>query len=1088
MNPTPPRENVPIPTEVDQTSPLGAIAVLVLGIWKAEGRDGVLIFLDSELKAEQLGAILYALEPQCDPLVYPRLDVLTYDGVPPSREITGRRASVLRRLCEPDRSPLVVSTPDAALERVARRSAWSGATLALEPGLEICEEDLRRFFEDAGYELDARVDVPGEAAMQGHVIDVFPAGALGPVRIGYADGRIQSIHAYDAASQRSASEMPQVILDPVLDRVEGTEERLETLFDYLPKARIVRDARADSRATARLEQIREAYEGLKNVAALRQRGSLPVPPERHYLAPKEWRSALAHHPVVDLGPKEGVSRIESPRFATLKAPMRALSNFIRDQTERGVRVALAAATDRDLASMKRRLRQDGLELTPSATWADVLALPAGSVTTMRVDLEAGFILPSLRVAVIAAPDVLGSRARHQIGFWWHQPELAASYESLRIGDIAVHLERGVGIVRGLEAVTASEFGEQELLRMEYAGGASIIIPNEELALVWKYGARRGVQLDRADGSSWEKRRLEVLEDIMKTARKLVSFAEERERMEAPKLVPPSDAYERFVARFPYFATPDQLRAAEDVLADLATGRPMNRLVCGDVGYGKTEVALRGVAAACLSGKQAAIVVPTTVLARQHLETFSRRFAGFGLKIGHLSRLAPAAERRRVKKGLAEGSIRIVIGTHALAGTDVRFEDLGLLVIDEEQRFGTRQKEKLKNFGKGIHVLTMTATPIPRTMQWAIAGLQSLSIIATPPARRLPVRTTSITRNEDEMRSALLHEKRRGGQSFFVCPRIDDIAPWEDRLQEMVPELGVSVIHGKMAAEEIDDTLIRFATGEGDVLLATNIIESGLDLPRANTIMIWRPDRFGLAQLHQLRGRVGRGARQGYAYLVSDESSNGTEASRERIRALQEHDRLGAGFAISQRDLDLRGAGELFGENQAGHIKLVGPALYRHLLDQAVKEARGEPVFSDILPSLNLEITGRIPRDYIGDEESRLEIYGRLAKANGDAAIDRLEDEVEDRFGQLPKEVDRLFDLARLRQACRRSGISRIDAGPQAIAVTFADRSSISDEMLASASVRPNWSRNRLIIEKASGTEERLLIVSACVERLAEALS
>jgi transcription-repair coupling factor (superfamily II helicase) len=510
---------------------------------------------------------------------------------------------------------------------------------------------------------------------------------------------------------------------------------------------------------------------------------------------------------------------------------------------------------------------------------------------------------------------------------------------------------------------------------------------------------------------------------------------------------------------------------------------MDRLVCGDVGFGKTEVALRAAAAAALAGRQVAVVAPTTVLARQHLRTFQRRFAGLGVEVAHLSRLVGPAEARAVKKGLADGTVRVVVGTHALAGKGIAFRDLGLLVIDEEQRFGVAHKKKLRDLAAGGHVLTLTATPIPRTLQAALVGLQELSIIATPPARRQPIRTFLTAFDPASLREALLRERRRGGQSFVVCSRVEDIGPMRERLAGIAPELDVRVAHGQMPPAEADDAMVRFADGEGDVLLATNIIESGLDIPRANTMLVWRADRFGLAQLHQLRGRVGRGRARGIAYLLTEPGEALAPATEKRLRTLEALDRLGAGFAVSAGDLDLRGAGELLGEEQAGHVKLIGPDLYRHLLQRAL---RGEGPEDEWSPELNLGLAGLIPEDYVDEPEMRINLYARLARFDGDETLDDLAAEIEDRFGPMPQPVRNLLDLASLKQLCLRLGIARVDAGPQAIALTFrpgaVDRLPLQP-IMADSGGELRWSGERLILARAEeGAEERRRHIVALLER------
>lgn len=550
-------------------------------------------------------------------------------------------------------------------------------------------------------------------------------------------------------------------------------------------------------------------------------------------------------------------------------------------------------------------------------------------------------------------------------------------------------------------------------------------------------------------------------------------------------MPPMHEYERFVARFPFSETPDQLRATEDIFDDMASGHLMDRLVCGDVGFGKTEVALRAAAAVALSGKQVAVIAPTTVLARQHVRSFQRRFAGLGIEVAHLSRLVTAAEARTVKKGLADGSVRIVIGTHALTAKGVAFKDLGLVIIDEEQRFGAAHKAKLRAMAAGGHVPTLTATPIPRTLQASLVGLQELSIIATPPARRQPIRTFLTAFDPATLRQALMRERRRQGQSFVVCSRVEDIEPMHEQLAKIVPELKVVVAHGQMPPAETDDVMVRFADGEGDVLLATNIIESGLDVPRANTMLVWRADRFGLSQLHQLRGRVGRGRIRGTTYLLKEPGQDLPKATENRLRTLEALDRLGAGFAISAQDLDQRGAGTLFGEEQAGHIKLIGADLYQHMLKRAL---RGDVHEDDWTPEFNIGLTGSIPADYVNEPEMLINLYSRLARMDASETIDDLEEEIEDRFGPIPEALRSLLALTGMRLLCYRLGIGRIDAGPQAIAVTFRPGSAQKlplQDMIDGSQGEVRWNGERLVFttsdDQPDERQKRILNLLACME-------
>ncbi|HUD93028.1 DEAD/DEAH box helicase, partial [Sphingobium sp.] len=631
----------------------------------------------------------------------------------------------------------------------------------------------------------------------------------------------------------------------------------------------------------------------------------------------------------------------------------------------------------------------------------------------------------------AAADLLGSHALIGEAPRQGSAALALSGGDIRAGDIVVHEDHGVAKVVGLEPAPVAP--ASEAIALEYADGHRRLVPVQEAGRIWRYGADAdGVPLDRLDGSSWQKRRASIDETTAAAARELTALAHERRGLQVPRIDPDPAQYERFSATFPFNETADQAKAIAAVRDDLASGRPMDRLVIGDVGYGKTEVALRAAALAALAGYQVILAAPTTVLVRQHIETFERRFAGTGVTIGALSRLSGAAEKKTVKAGLADGSIQIVIGTGAVMNKDVRYVNVGLVIIDEEQRFGAADKARLRG-RPDIHLLAMSATPIPRTLHRAMIGLQQMSVIATPPARRQPIRTSLVALDDGMIRTALLRERSRGGQSFVVVPRIDDLAPFSQRLRRLVPDFDLIEAHGRMPVAQIDEAMVRFAGGDGDVLLATNIIEAGLDVPRANTMIVWRADRFGLAQLHQLRGRVGRGNRRGQVILLT-EGEKIAERSMRRLRTLTSHDRLGAGFEISAADLDQRGSGDPLTDTQAGHMKLVGVDLYQHLFGAALKQARGEDT-ALWLPELNIGDTGALPADWIPDADIRLGLYIRLARVRDETELGALEQEMADRFGSLPPAAEALAAAARIGILARLAGIARIDAGPAAIALT-----------------------------------------------------
>lgn len=1095
-------------------STIGALAVGLLALAREAGEGGVLHVASSERRAEELGRILRGLAPDLEIVVFPPWDCLPYDRASPSRDAMGRRMAALHRLIQPQPARIVVTVPDALLQRVPPRAVCRDNGFVLRANDAIDSEELESRLCRIGYLADERVDDPGEIAFRGQVIDIFPPGERRPVRIEHDDGLVQAIRGYDPVSQLTADEVETLRIDPASevilpgadgadapDEKAGLEHRLpeiypslETLFDYLPAAIVVLEPKAEERRRNAMEHIADAFEARSSLKAERQadRGRTPLPPERLYLTEAEWDGWLKDRGAVRLQAPEtdGDASGRVPRFAAERQAQRAFAEFVREAVEAGRRVALAAANERDLKALVTRAEQaSGAEAQPARDWSAVVAARAGSLFALRLDLEEGFVDDESNTAVIAAADLLGSRARVEKSA---RPDAQSFGETeLRLGDAVIHMDYGMGVLSGLESVTVADQVPGDAVRLTYKDDDKLLAPVEELDRVWRYGADGdAVSVDRLRGEAWPKRRAEIEAEITQAAQSLVAAAKERDRTEAPKLSPPRREYERFVARFPFTETPDQARAIEDTLRDLASGRPMNRLVCGDVGYGKTEVALRAAAVAAFAGKQVAVLAPTTVLVRQHVRTFRRRFAGTGIEVEHLSRLVKPADVKRVKAGLADGGIRLVIGTHALIGKGVRFEDLGLVVIDEEQRFGAAHKRKLQELAKGIHLLTLTATPVPRTLQAATVGLMDLSLITTPPARRQPIRTFLTPFDPVSVREALLREQRRGGQSFVVCPRIEDIAPLQQRLAEIVPELEVLTAHGKMPVDEIDETMVSFADGEGDVLLATNIIESGLDVPRANTMLVWRPDRFGLAQLHQLRGRVGRGNVRGIAYLLTDPAEEIPAATRKRLETLETLDRLGAGFAISARDLDLRGAGDLMGEEQAGHVKLIGSDLYQHLLARALRVARGEADGEENAPVLNLGIAGRIPDDFVPEPEVRINLYARLAKLGADEPAAALGEEFEDRFGPLPEPVRDLILAAEAKQLCRRLSVARIDAGPQAVALTFQGRrpdEALVEEVRAKMGHPLEWRGERLLLNAAiDSAADRVDAVVELLQELASA--
>ncbi len=976
----------------------------------AAGGDLLYIAAD-ETRAEALWASVASLVG--DVVVFvPASDALPGDDAPASPANAGRRVTALRRLLEARETKqrlICITSAEAVARRYPEPVAFAAAPPVFTVGDMIEIAALEPALLDIGYVIDDRIDEPGELAVRGNVIDIFPADAALPVRIELDDGKVVAIRSYDPVTQRTIDDLPHIEVGHANEPAIAPEVGL---FAHLKPASLVIEKGVDER--------RKRFVALASDAARHGRGRSDALSEESWTAmladwtPLDWRDDAAE---------------DMPRFVERKAPLAALVRYARPLLAEA-RLVLAG-TERDLRFVRPRVaRALKLDCTPCATWAEVLATSTASLSSIVMPADAGF--RSDDTIVIAAADLLGSRAARDDGAVAGSTTALDGSSEIQLGDVLVHEDHGIAIVRGLETMPGDDAGDA--LVLEFAGGARRLVPADAADRLWRYGADAdAVALDKLDGSSWEQRRATIDAAIAESARALTALAAERAARSAPVIAPDASAYEKFAAGFAFTETADQARAIMAVRADLATGNPMDRLVIGDVGYGKTEVALRAASLVALAGGQVAIAAPTTVLVRQHLEIFRHRFAGSGIVVEGLSRLSSAADRKRVKTGLADGSISVVVGTAAVAGKDAAYSNLQLVVIDEEQRFGAADKAKLRGLHDG-HVLTLSATPIPRTLQAALVGLQQLSIIATPPARRQPIRTSVGNWDNTRVRTALMRERARRGQSFVVVPRIEDMDALREKLARIVPELGIVEAHGKMPAADLDEAMIAFADGRGDVLLATNIIEAGLDVPRANTMIVWRADRFGLSQLHQLRGRVGRGGRRGQIFLLTDGDTVIADRTLKRLGTLQAFDRLGAGFAISARDLDMRGAGDLLGDSQTGHMKLIGVDLYQHLLESALRAARGEDV-EHWTPDLRMGVAGHLPQDWIPEVELRVSLYARLARITEAAKVDAFEEELEDRFGALPPPAHTLVALARVRVLARAGNVTKIDAGPAAVAFT-----------------------------------------------------
>jgi transcription-repair coupling factor (superfamily II helicase) len=860
------------------------------------------------------------------------------------------------------------------------------------------------------------------------------------------------------------------------------EEKLSTLFDHLgDDAVVVRDFGSSAAADQRFEAIDDYYANRQKAMTSQPGSYRPIEPARLYMSADEWREAIEAQPVHLATPFAAPESEKSLDFAVEAArdfaPERAQNANVYEAVVKhaaklkrdGRKVILASYSNGARERLGNLLADHGLKNARQAeNWQEALGLAhqprssraksrgasdeaeqrpstslgtseSGAVALIVLPLDHGFTTPD--VAVLTEQDMLGDRLVRRRKRRKQADAFLNELATLSPGDLVVHVDHGIGRYEGLTQVPVAKT-PHDCVAVSYAGGDKLYVPVENLEVLSRYGSEsEGVSLDKLGGEAWQRRKAAMKERIREIAHELIKTAAERALRPAEVIEADSGSYPAFVDRFPYEETDDQDRAIDDVLGDLSEGKPMDRLVCGDVGFGKTEVALRAAFVAAMAGLQVAVVCPTTLLARQHFNTFKERFQGFPLNIGRLSRLVPPKEAKETKQGLAEGKIDIVIGTHAVLAKGVEFKRLGLVIVDEEQRFGVTHKERLKALKTDVHQLTLTATPIPRTLQMAMSGLRELSVIQTPPVDRLAVRTYVMPWDPVVIREALLREHYRGGQSYFVTPRIADLPDIEEFLREEVPEVRYVVAHGQMAATEVEERMSAFYDKRYDVLLSTTIVESGLDIPSANTLIVHRADRFGLAQLYQLRGRVGRGKIRAYAYLTTPADTSITDTAEKRLKILSDLDSLGAGFQLASHDLDIRGAGNLLGDEQSGHIKEVGFELYQSMLEEAITEAKmggraDELRRDEFSPTITVDVPVMIPEDYVPDLDLRMGLYRRINELENPEQIESFAAELIDRFGKLPEPTENLIRLIEVKLNAKKACVAKIETGPRGAVVTF----------------------------------------------------
>ncbi|HEX2582311.1 MAG TPA: transcription-repair coupling factor [Dongiaceae bacterium] len=1060
----------------------------------------VLFIAEDDQAMRRLEAACRFFAPSLTVLAFPAWDCLPYDRASPHSDIMAARLGVLHELAghEAQSGLLLLTTVAAMLQRVPPPEWIRTAALSIRPGMTVPPERLRQTLIAQGYRETAVVNEPGDFAQRGGIIDFFAPGKTLPVRLDYFGDDIESLRAFDPSTQRSQDPQEDVLIlpaselefnaetiasfrtqyralfgtvddDPLYEaisagrRFAGMEHWLPLfrsdlthLGAYLPQAVLAFGHHAEQAMKNRHETIQDFYRAREELRVsakeLNAPPYRPLPPERLYLTDKEYQTlvqarqsftfhpaAVAAEPVIDAGAAYGEDFAPVRHTPDLHLYEEAVRR-IRARIGEGIRVLLTASSFGAVERLGQLLKEHGLDTQQIIEDGEELGrVPSGIFCRAVLPLQRGFIgdVRGNRLWLLTDQDLLGDRLdRGRARPRRAGAALLADLAQFEFGDFVVHEEHGVGRYEGLETLDVGG-APHGCVKLIYHGGDKLYVPVENIDILSRYGGEEAaIELDKLGSTAWQARKARVRKRVREIAEQLIRTAAARVRAQFEPLAVPPGAYDEFCAGFPYAETEDQERAIEDVLNDLHSGRPMDRLVCGDVGFGKTEVALRAAFVAALSGKQVALIAPTTLLARQHHATFAERFRSFPVRIGVLSRLTKSAEVKRIKQELAEGRLDIVVGTHALLAKDIAFSRLGLVIIDEEQHFGVAQKERLKELREGVHVLTLSATPIPRTLQMALTGLRDMSVIATPPIDRLAVRTFALPYDPVILREAMMREHFRGGQIFYVCPRIEDLDRVHEQLRTLVPDLKVVVAHGQMAPTQLEKAMNAFYDGAYDILLSTNIVESGLDIPRANTMIIHRADILGLAQLYQLRGRIGRSKLRAHCYLTVPNGKLLTETARKRLEVMQSLDQLGAGFTLATQDMDIRGAGNLLGEEQSGQVREVGVELYQHLLQEAVATAQNRPIVQSWSPQINLGMAVMIPDDYVPDATLRLGLYRRLGEIAAREELDNFAAEMIDRFGIMPAPFRNLLTVVEIKILCRKANIEKIDAGPRGATVAF----------------------------------------------------
>ncbi len=1116
--------------------------------------EDILYVAPDGISLEQTAGVLQYIMPEAEVLRFPAWDTVPYDRVSPNAEIVAARVDVLAHLAaEPEtkKKRFIITSVGALLQKVAPKKVFLNSIKSVKEGGELTFDNFLHYVSINGYNRVEQVMEPGEYAVRGDILDIFPVGTPNPLRIDLFGDEVERIRSFDVLTQRTTGELEyytfaaagEAVLDEntiknfrsqyreafgiackddeIYEAISNGkkymgmenwlpffyEENLPSLFDYAPRAMVVLGRNSEAAMQAKQESIIDHYAArLEALQIANHKNEVdiyrPVLPEKMFLTSEAVKCRVnlefsglnlpESAEVVDVRAVPGRDFSSAKNVAITEVYAQVVEKLSEYGKLSRIICCYSAGSREKILTMLKDVAGDKLSFETADNWKEAQQKAKKAVVLVVLGLAKGF--HNSELFVISEQDIVGIKQNRRVSKKVSAKDFIDDISSLNVGELVVHIEHGIGRFMGLVNISAGG-ADHDCLKILYANDDKLFVPVENIEMISRYGSEdENVALDVLGGMAWEAKKDKVKKRIRDLAEKLIAVAAQRQLKKAESFVPSYGVYDEFCAEFPFNETDDQLNAIDDVMRDLSAGIPMDRLICGDVGFGKTEVALRAAFTVAVSGAQVAVVVPTTLLARQHYLNFKQRMEGFPIKVGMLSRLTTPAEARKIKEGMKDGSLDIVIGTHALLSNNIEFANLGLLIIDEEQHFGVVHKEKLKSLKNDVHVLTLTATPIPRTLQLSLTGVKQLSIIATPPVDRLAARTFVMPFDRVMIKEAIYREKFRGGQTFVVCPRVSDIPEVLKILKELVPEATILVAHGQMPVRQLEEVMNDFVDKKGDVLLSTTIIESGIDIPSVNTMIVYRADMFGLAQLYQLRGRIGRSKTRGYCYFTVPKQKMLKPLAERRLSILQALDTLGAGFSLASHDMDIRGSGNVLGEEQSGHIKDVGIALYHHMLQEEIMrikngEKHEESQSLDWSPQIVTGVPIMISENYVRDLGVRLGLYKRIGSLETQEELLDMREELVDRFGNIPTEVENLLKTVEIKQLCRKANVEKIEAGAKGFVLAFRENFFAASEKLidliarsgGKIKVRPD--QKLFVAGDLSGYAERLLTIRNFVMKL-----